>query len=518
MNNNTERPRFHSAVKSVHKVNAEYHPAIIPSHRGNPNLEALPPILDESAWMDRLVRYPDFDPSLRSLPVEVRFNLLEDIRRLYQPLDIPLRLAMDFDTLLRSGYVNRSPFSADYRRNLLEKRDGFEQNFSQRIMDEYDNDGLVTSGLTIKGLSGVGKTRTINRILARYPQVIKHTEYKGKPCFYSQIVFMKFDCPPHGTLRAFAEDGLLYLDEILGSDYYPKFKINRFLNTNHLLRAFLNIATEHYLGVLILDEIGNLFGAKEGRIIQNTLIMMSNDFNIPVILIGNPLAERILDSQFRQMRRSYGYDKYNNWLQMGRDDDDWVTFCETLWKYQYVKNQTKLTANLLNKLHGISGGVTDLAIKMFISAQKRAMRDGGEEITTSLLQFVANEEFAWARNAVQALSLGTEQALKKYEDLYTDYKKLTRGDMGKPIALGVFGDRPSSEVSSCDNKIEPQEIEQPISSAQEVKAKGKKKHLNGKTKEQGLLAQLVIEGRKNNQTAYQVLKDTGIIVNIQDYL
>ena len=47
----------------------------------------------------------------------------------------------------------------------------------------------------IIGTSGIGKSRSISRLLSIYPQVNHHTEYKNLPFIRKQVVYLKIDCP-----------------------------------------------------------------------------------------------------------------------------------------------------------------------------------------------------------------------------------------------------------------------------------------------------------------------------------
>ena len=57
----------------------------------------------------------------------------------------------------------------------------------------------------IIGTSGIGKSRSISRLLSIYPQVNHHTEYKNLPFIRKQVVYLKIDCPHDGTLKGLIE-------------------------------------------------------------------------------------------------------------------------------------------------------------------------------------------------------------------------------------------------------------------------------------------------------------------------
>src|SRR5688572_17688521 len=93
----------------------------------------------------------------------------------------------------------------------------------KELSDATDNSGITTAGITLLGYSGVGKTRTINRILSYYPQVIKHSHYGKRPFTRSQILWLKIDCPANGTLRGLCISFFRAIDNILGLSGEPSY-------------------------------------------------------------------------------------------------------------------------------------------------------------------------------------------------------------------------------------------------------------------------------------------------------
>ncbi len=554
--NELGRPRFVSHHMQMPAIEAKYIDAELPSYRGNPNIETLPPMLEENEWADMLERRPDFDGSLRALRTVARRQLLSEFReKLYQPFSTSTEFALDFDTALRTGYVHRNPFDPEYRRKLLEQYDQLESklktlsddqkaNKQKEIVNQIDDDSSPADVLAVFGLSGMGKTRLVRRVLAYYLPKFTHGHYKdGRPLLYTQLTYLMFSCPPRGTLLEFAEDALITISEKLGKDYFTPYASQKGSKANTLLRGFLTVATEHYLGALVLDEVGNLYGAKEGKILQNFLLMLSNDFQIPVVLIGSPMASNLLTKNFRQLRRSSGSSEYNHWVQMEKDSENWSMLSQALFEYQVVRKPVKLTDKLQSKLHDISGGITDLAVKMFMTAQKQAMSDEEEKITPGLLQYVADKHFAWARPAVAALKLGTPQALRKYEDLY--FENVKKQEYSSQKSTDETNNRSASKVSQPkesaeanaqseakkrlgdDAKSQSESETARSEETAEVSAKAETKNNEKKTRKysrnkkkepDALLLKIVQEGHKNNLSAYESLKKEGWIGSIQEYL
>lgn len=498
--------------KTIYQVEAKYQEQEIESHQGNPNIEALPHLLDHDEWTNLLTFEIKYDPKHRQNRKIVRQNRCQEIKRIFIPLSKSVALAVDFDALLRSGYTERNPFSASYKKKLLDQLDKLDSD--KQRMDEFDNAGITTSGIHVVGLSGIGKTRSINRILSRYPQIIVHTKYRDIPHLVKQLVYLKIDCPENGRPRDLAEDALRKMDELLETNYYEKYSTGSKKQipgrARNLMAGFLRVANIHHLGVLIIDEIQNLHGSKEGRVLLNTLVKMSNEFDIPIILIGTPKAEHILTKEFRQLRRGNALNDYGDWRQMRNDNSnaDWDNFVEKMWPYQYTTETAELTKEIKDVIYKYSAGISDIAIKFFISSQTHAILND-TMISASLLRYVGNEEFAWAKKATEALQLGTPQALMQYEDLYFMNVK-SQPPTEIPSLIPPFPRSANNTEEPVNAKNDPG-----IPSNKKEPAEQKK---NKKGSGTGYLAQTVKAGQEVNKSAYESLQEEQLVASIEEYL
>ena len=69
---------------------ASYGDPIIPGYRGNPLIEALPPIWSSDEVARCLMRYPEYDETQRAWPSELRFHLIRNAVNFFEPLPIHL--------------------------------------------------------------------------------------------------------------------------------------------------------------------------------------------------------------------------------------------------------------------------------------------------------------------------------------------------------------------------------------------------------------------------------------------
>lgn len=198
---NFTEPPF--VVNKGRVVRAVYREAEITAHAGNPLEEALPPMLSTDQIILRLKHFPPYDESKRRANDEVRYLLIQNSMRFFAPLDIHIDLYRRFSNLIRIGYAERNPIAHLVSDLAVAKSETFDQYCDQHNIRE-EHLASTAAGFNIAGVSGVGKSFSIDRILNLYPQVIHHNNYRGLNFTQSQIVWLKVDCPFDGNPRGLA--------------------------------------------------------------------------------------------------------------------------------------------------------------------------------------------------------------------------------------------------------------------------------------------------------------------------
>jgi hypothetical protein len=393
---------------------ARYLPQMVNDYKGNPLIEALPPIYlpNEAA---RLMAFdPCYHEAERELEAHHRAHSVWRLFRYFQPLVVHLDIENSVSTAIRQGYISRNPVTPQYAAALAQGADAV-HNRSQYLSDYYT--GNTTSvGFTIIGLSGVGKTTGIQRVLSLYPQAIQHTQYSGESLFLNQLVWAKLDCPFDGSIKGLCLDFFAYVDRALGTDYSRKFSVNR-MAVNAALPIMAQIANAHCLGLLVIDEIQHLVQAKGGgrEKMLNFFVSLVNTVGIPVVLIGTSNAMSVLQSEFRQARRSSAQGALI-WDRM-QNDTSWEVMLHAMWKYQWLQKPTPLTDDLKNVLYDESQGILDIAVKLYAMAQSKAIADGVETITPKTIREVVGEKLHLIKPMLEALRDGDLKRLAQYEDL-----------------------------------------------------------------------------------------------------
>jgi len=378
-------------------ADAEYLPQVIMEYKDNPFIEALPPIYSAAKAADLLTVEPEYHEAERELDAFYRFHCIQRLSRYFQPLDTHIDIEQRVSRSIRQSYVNRNPVMT------------FEKN-------DYRSVRTTAAGFTVIGMSGVGKTTAMERVLSLYPQCIIHTRYAGKPFYLKQLVWMKLDCPYDGSIKGLCLNFFNEMDKVLGSEYSKIFPASR--NTvDSMLIKMSTLASTHGLGLLVIDEIQHLSQAKSGgsEKMLNFFVTLVNTIGVPVVLIGTSKALPILQSEFRQARRGSGQGDLF-WERMP-NDLAWEIMQQSMWKYQWTKTICPLTKDLRDTLYNESQGIIDLAVKLYAMAQIKAIADGSESVTMSIIREVATESLHLVKPMLVALRSGDMKKVMQYEDI-----------------------------------------------------------------------------------------------------
>jgi hypothetical protein len=393
-------------------------------YRGNPLIEALPPILSVSQIRDGLSGNIKFDPkdmfAEGSLRVHIIAQLLDDF---FQPIANHLQLETKLSIMIRQGYVGRNLDDGSLNTHM--------QNGYERIMSgdldvfRFEQAKSTARSLSLIGCSGSGKSTTLNRIFATYPQVLFHEKYN-----FTQITYLKLDCPHDGSLKNLCYHFFRAIDHVLHTNYEAKYALKRH-SVETLLALMSQIANVHAIGVLIIDEIQHLNIKGSGGVekMLNFFVTLVNVIGLPVVMVGTPKARPIFETDLRSARRGAGFGALL-WEPMKAPKPvidpntnkvkptEWIAFTDKLWKYQWLKKRDeKLSDEVRDTWYELSQGVLDIVVKLFVLAQLRAIATQTERITVKLLKQVYDDELKPVHPMLAALRSGDPDLIAKYSDL-----------------------------------------------------------------------------------------------------
>lgn len=400
---------------------AEYKEQALSEYGNNPFVEALPPIFDEDDVLERFMVTPRITAQDKQSARNIRYHVLKRIKNFIQPLPIHFEVERRLSTLIRRGYLARNPLDKSFleRLRVLHQLREDEEEAHKYIDDRLNYIRSTADSLSIIGISGIGKTTAIERLLLMYPQVIKHDMYKGQPFNRTQIVWLKIDCPYDGSLSTLCKSFFKAIDDLLGTRYLEKFGyLNRVTST--MLLHMTSLASMYGIGVLVIDEIQHLLNAKNDQEeMLNFFVTLSNTVGIPTVLIGTSKAQQLFKGNFRQARRAAS-DGSIIWDRMAENSEEWEFFLETLWELQCLKVHSELTEEVKKVFYEECQGITSVAVNLFILAQERALFDEAnedEKITSRVLKKTAKEDMKIIQPMLNAIRKNDLRAMYKYEDI-----------------------------------------------------------------------------------------------------
>lgn len=511
-------------------------------YKGNPLIEALPFILSREEAFDQLSFLPPYHENERNLSIQHRYHALLRLTQFFQPIGQTLELEQRFSRLIRYGYVKRNPLEKQHIQVLNELHDKLINKDELGLPPDIRTSA---SSFTLMGFPGIGKTSAIERIVSLYPQVILHQH----PINIIQIVWLKLNCPHDGSLKTLCMNFFQKIDMLIGTNYYERYgkKIN---SISSMVIRMGQIARLHSIGVLIIDEIQHLLSAKgsASEPMMNFFVTLVNEIGIPVMFIGTMKAKALLQKDFRQARRSSGQGDMV-WQQMNKDDN-WDVLITSMWDYLWTKGSAELNEEMNEIIYKESQGIIDVAIKLFILAQSRAIESGMEKVTPQLIRKVAKEDLMIMRPLLDALKSGNVSEIAKYEDIIPmdieeyienripiiDIKQQTQIKKEKIkqaglmkevtnqekllislVSMGIDGEiaengtkyvmKKSPDLTIKELMIEVIQYIDRMDEKKQSKRNIKNKPANNKL-------QIIIEnGKKNKRSAYEALMDKGYIKN-----
>ena len=458
---------------------AVYRDPIIEFFRGNPCIEALPEDISDQQLARLLTHHIPVTIAQRRLAAHHRDHYIEHIPRFYHPLAKAYQVHRQLQRMIRGGYVGigRNPAELTFWDDIEQlaqsmKRDEVEgsSNPSEESMfQELSAYAGATAGSLI-GVSGMGKSRTLKEILLKlFPQVIYHEAYGNRALPFQQVVWLFLECPNNASIKALLLQFFWALDAILNTPYYNSITRNGSMSADNLIIPMAKLALAHAIGLLVIDETQNVNQAASGgdQRILNLFVKLINWVGIPVLLIGTPEAMTPLTAKFRMARRMSGQGD-PKWGRMQRDDVDWDMFVEALWTHQYLRKTTPLTPDLKEALYSASTGITEVAVRTFMFAQRhaiaRAARPSDEQLTPQLITSIPLSELGLMEPVLNALREGKEQGIERINDVKMETPSaIPDEDVGfaPPPARTQVQDHGAAQAPTLTNRLLVACAEQP---------------------------------------------------------
>lgn len=397
-------------------VIAVYRSTGVPSYKGNPLIECLPKLGSASEVIERLNRFPT--SALRSAPADVRASeLVAALTSTFIGLPQHYDLAVYIDIKIKQGYISRNP-NLKVNTVLLQANYEMMLNGELNCILEPDKVFSAPSSGSIYGIAGFGKTTSLERLLAYYPQVIHHETVN-----LTQITHLYINFPHNGSLKTLCKN---FFDALNLAIRRPNTVwLERRDNLETMLGKMQAAAIRFNIGILIIDEF-QMWRSKveNSKEVIDFLVSLINIINLPIVFSGTHAAKGKLESSLPVGRRVAGFnvwDPLKLQAEQNYDKEDkglWDYFARKLWSYQYLsKPSPAFSPEISEEWFDCSQGIIDIAVKLYIQVQLRAIHSKKEEISAELIRRVFNDDFKSVHAIVNALRTNDPGLIEDYSDL-----------------------------------------------------------------------------------------------------
>lgn len=345
----------------------------------NPLLNFMPEKMTKEEFFQRIREIPKLDKEASVFDRILQLSLLR--QSLFTPLTFQYYFWVKLMAVFNESYVARTP--VDWIKSIRKVKEG------DRIAgSEVDNQTVL--GFAFLGVSGMGKTSIVKRVLRLMPQVINHVNLGIR-----QVTYLKVDCTVKGSTKQICISVLNELDRVLGTNYFQQHGRE---SEERLVISMGLKAVAHRLGVLIIDELHNLETSNENvrKKIMNFFKTLTNTVGVPIIYIGTDQAAPILFGDFQTASRVQGIgmpplDKFK------KEDEEWIFFLKQLWKQQVLREPGELTSELMAVYYRESQGILRQVIQVHCLVQEIALSNQSETIKAEYFDAVKGQLIGTAK-------------------------------------------------------------------------------------------------------------------------
>lgn len=355
----------------------------------------LPEMKSGNELISALSIIPEYDETICQQNQAARLMALSDLYQIYIPSQMSLEIYSKlYLALLRSMQKKGTQMAIKQRYE------------NYRAIQQQSYSGILggSDSFTIIGTSGIGKSSAISRAISLITE--NRIIETDKP--YTKIIpCLIVQCPFDSSVKGLLLEILRKVDEELGTDHYNHAIKSRAATTDMLIGSVSSIALNH-IGMLVVDEIQNVVNSKNGKSLIGALTQLINNSGVSICMVGTPESTLFFEQAMQLARRSVGLQyttmKYDEYFQ---------SFCKIIFKYQFLKNQTEITAAITEWLYEHSAGVVSVVVSLIHDAQEIAILTGKEVLNLDTLNEAYQQRLTLLHGYIQPSVIQNKPTTKK---------------------------------------------------------------------------------------------------------
>lgn len=396
-------------------------------YEGNVLAAGLGPIQSPAGILRAHTCLPPTPSGAEDAPTHVRLHFLMRLLDLHIPPLVERQLSETTSLILREGYRYRDPTSA-HTWSLV---GGQGYRLGKRPPGAF--------AACVSGIPGVGKTRACQNSLACYPQLLEHEHFPGLEGSLLQVTWQSVEVPPTGRAGDLARALMESWDTSTGGYRFESWLMKAHMKDSmRALDEWRQVASSHFLGVLHLDEIQNLFKIAnlnrrryrkgtselpELSIVEDRtlrwILQLTNTAHIPLLVSGTPDGVGALSKRLGTLQRvnAFGYHEFSPIAFVPGQDPPGGPLMGALSRYQYVKQPLAIDDEAARRILQLAAGVPRILIALWIAAHRVVFDRGKDALEIEDFEKAADTWLSPLRPAVAAIRSGDSLKLAGYHDL-----------------------------------------------------------------------------------------------------
>jgi len=375
----------------------------------------IPKMLAGEELKQKLTYLPEYSNKINEEDDATRLCALSDLYDIYIPSKMSVEIYNKLYLAMIRSIQKKTIVQGNQQRNLNYKV--IVGAMSQGIMGGSDSFSIV-------GDSGIGKSTTIFKAITLMQGECVITQQEPRTKIIPVIICQcPFDCSSRGMLLEI----LRQVDSKIGSKYYEQ-AVRARATVDMLIGSVSQVALNH-VGMIVIDEIQNVAEHKGGHKLMAMLTQLINCSGISLCFVGTPECTILFESELRLARRSVGL-RYQR-MEFG---EEFESFCQTLFQYQYIKTRIELTDAMLFWLYEHSAGIIAVVIALYHDAQEIAIMRAIERIDISILEEAYQQRLGMMKGYIDASIVKRSQtSTKKKISKAIQVEHSSKFDMGESV-------------------------------------------------------------------------------------
>ena len=469
-----------------------YFPHPNSSCRGNPLIEVMgfPMTAQEvvAACSDDFIGNLNLDGIPEQYHSYYIRSLIDNLSDVYITRDEMYAAYEKIRRMIEAGYKKRNPANVVHKNKMLTAihRDGDNQikaTHLKEVCGENIDSLLSANGsFVLAGLSGVGKTTMMIRILQLIKQYYQHTTYineQGETVSVNedQITHLYVQVHNRKGQKAFLRSVLEALQEATGIRYLEK--VAQRDSVDEHIRRIRKAMLVHNVGILVIDEAQNIdqnrndlqIGSNE-KTSMKFIEEIFNRIGVPLFFIGTLSVLKLFGKEVTIGRRA-AIDGGLVILGSDVDGDFWSGLVKLINQTSLLDGKHDSEDVIKRHLHHLSKGIPAIAVSLMRATlcHMSKFEKGKQGVTMKALSFVFKEQFSILQKPLSALE---KRQYHRYEDLEPIKDLVTiNHEVAQDLdqALSDMGKQEGATAQPQDDESADKKVEQELSKVRKVKAK-----------------------------------------------